>query len=281
VVLAKSFRTSNSPSPPPSPKGRGRTSFDLSRLRASLRPFRLYWYPRLSSTNTHAAALRRARKLFAPAVVLTGRQIAGRGRGSNSWWSGTGSLTVTFVLPVREHLLPHQVPLVAGLTVRNAVARVSGVADVQLKWPNDLLYQGRKLAGLLCERLDSVDLIGLGMNVNIASRDLPASLRPRVTSLLMMTGRTFDLTELLATIAQDLLRVTSQRDEPPFAQLLREYDQHHALAGRRVSIPTVDGEPPVSGICEGLDREGRLLVRTRRGLERVVAGHVTALDPRG
>jgi BirA family biotin operon repressor/biotin-[acetyl-CoA-carboxylase] ligase len=255
--------------------------FRLARLRTQLRPFRLYWYPRLGSTNSHAAALRRSRNLFAPAVVLTGRQVSGRGRGSNSWWSGAGSLTVTFVLPVREHLLPHQVPLIAGLTVRNAAARISGIDDVQLKWPNDLLHHGRKLAGLLCERLDNVDLIGLGMNVNISSREVPKYLRERVTSLLMMTGQTFDLTDSLATIAQDLLRVTSQRDEPPFSQMLREYDRHHALAGRRVSIPTVDGEAPVSGICEGLDREGRLLVRTRKGVERVVAGHVTALDPRG
>src|SRR3954447_21863623 len=103
---------SDTPSPPPPPPGGGGAPFDLSRLRAQLRPFRLYWYPRLNSTNTHAASLRRARKLFAPAVVLTGRQIAGRGRGANAWWSGAGSLTVTFVLPVREHLLPHQVPLI-------------------------------------------------------------------------------------------------------------------------------------------------------------------------
>src|SRR3954453_3458694 len=88
---------------------RARNQFDLRRLRNELKPVKLHWFPRLRSTNDHAAALRRRGELFAPAVVLTGRQIAGRGRGSNSWFSSRsrgGSLTVTFVFPVEEHLSP-------------------------------------------------------------------------------------------------------------------------------------------------------------------------------
>ena len=144
-------------------------SFNLAQLRPGLRPFRLHWYPRLGSTNTQAAKLRRQRKLFAPAIVLTGRQLAGRGRGNNSWWSLPGCLTATFALPVRDHLAPHQVPLLAGLAIRDVLAELSGINDIQLKWPNDLLYQDRKLGGLLCERLDHLDLIGLGLNVNLAA----------------------------------------------------------------------------------------------------------------
>ena len=82
-----------SPSPQPSPRGRAGNAFNLARLRSLLRPFRLHWYSRLGSTNTQAAKLRRERKLFAPAIVLTGRQLTGRGRGNNSWWSAAGCLT--------------------------------------------------------------------------------------------------------------------------------------------------------------------------------------------
>src|SRR5437762_7116797 len=187
-----------SPSPRPSPKGRGGNAFNLDLLRAQLRPFRLCWYPRLGSTNTQAAKLRRERKLFAPAIVLTGRQIAGRGRGNNSWWSAPGCLTATFALPVRDHLAPHQVPLLAGLAIRDVLAELSGITDIQLKWPNDLLYQDRKLGGLLCERLDHLDLIGLGLNVNVAAGDIPKPLRQRSTSLLIISGRTTDLNDSLA-----------------------------------------------------------------------------------
>src|SRR4051812_45410277 len=70
-------------------------SYHLDRLRAGLRPFRLHWFPVLRSTSDHAAALRRRGELFAPAVVLTGRQTAGRGRGDHRWWSGPGCVTVT------------------------------------------------------------------------------------------------------------------------------------------------------------------------------------------
>ena len=75
-------------------------SYDLKRLRAALKPFRLHWSPTLRSTNDHAAEVRRRGELYAPAVVLTGRQTAGRGRGAHVWWSGPGCITVTFVLPV-------------------------------------------------------------------------------------------------------------------------------------------------------------------------------------
>jgi BirA family biotin operon repressor/biotin-[acetyl-CoA-carboxylase] ligase len=155
------------------------TSFDLARLRAGLKPFKLHWFPCLRSTNDHAAELRRRGTLFAPAVVLTGRQIAGRGRGNNAWWSSGGSITVTFVFPVEEHLSPHQVPLLAGLAVCDAAAELSGNADVSLKWPNDVLHDGKKLAGLLCERVRKADLIGVGVNVNNDPRHAPAALRGR------------------------------------------------------------------------------------------------------
>src|SRR5687767_10347096 len=100
-------------------------------------------------------------------MVLTGHQLAGRGRGSNTRWSGGECITVTFVFPIDENVSPHQLPLIAGLAVRNAAAELTGEDGIQLKWPNDLLFRDRKLAGLLCERVHKADLIGLGLNVNL------------------------------------------------------------------------------------------------------------------
>jgi BirA family biotin operon repressor/biotin-[acetyl-CoA-carboxylase] ligase len=148
-------------------------SFAIERLRSALRPFRLHWFPALRSTNDHAAVMRRAGGLFAPAVVLAGRQTAGRGRGAHAWWSGPGCLTVTFVLPVDERMMPHQIPLLAGLAVRNAAVELTGSGELALKWPNDLLFEGRKVGGLLCERMERADLIGLGLNVNVEPSTAP------------------------------------------------------------------------------------------------------------
>ncbi len=238
-----------------------------------MKPFRLHWFPRLRSTNDHAGVLRKRGGLFAPTIVLTGHQLAGRGRGSNTWWSGAGSLTATFVMPIEAHLAAHHVPLIAGVAVRRAVAELSGYDGIQLKWPNDLLHDGRKLAGLLCERVEQADLIGVGLNVNVNLKQIPSGLRDRVTSLNAIAGKPVDLTAAVIAVAGQLHRLLSNRDDRRFQSILSEYDQHHALLGRRVSVTGFD-EPAISGKCEGLDEMGRLLLRDRKTLHRVIAGHV-------
>jgi BirA family biotin operon repressor/biotin-[acetyl-CoA-carboxylase] ligase len=241
--------------------------FNLHRLRTEIKPFRLHWFSRLRSTNDHAARLRKRGELFAPSVVLTGDQIAGRGRNTNTWWSSPGSLTVTFVLPIDEKLSPHQIPLIAGLAARRAVAQISGDDGIQLKWPNDLVHRGRKLAGLLCERVHKADLIGLGLNVNSAGR-IPSTLRGRIVTLEEIACRRLDKTDVLIAIAKQLYPMLTRRSQFPFPAVLREYDSHHALIGRKVSVDSLGGQ------CEGLDPMGRLLVRSRGHLHRIIAGQV-------
>jgi len=250
------------------------TSFDLPRLRERVAPFRVYYYPRLRSTNDQAAELRRRGKLFAPALVLTSNQTAGRGRGANTWWSRRGSLTVTFVLAADERIKPHQLPLLAGLAVRNAAAELTEDPGIQLKWPNDVTYDGKKLAGLLCERILNADLVGVGVNVNVDPSDAPGVLRDRISSLAHIRGGPLDLTGALAVVAAHLRLTLSRAADGPFAPLLREYDVHHALLGREVIVTTSADEPPAQGRCEGLDSIGRLLLRSRGRLRQIIAGQV-------
>lgn len=252
-------------------------SYDLKVLREQLKPFRLYWFTRLSSTNSHAMILRRRKQLYAPAVILTGHQAKGRGRGSNSWWSGKGSMTATFVLPIEDHLQPHQIPLIAGLATRNAVAELSGLHDIGLKWPNDLLHDGKKLAGLLCERIDQVDLIGIGLNVNVTTSVVPKSLRDRVTSLRTITGQVISLSDVVVAIAWNLRLMLSRNDQPSFGPLLKEYDRHHMLVGRSVRVISQPGEAPLIGKVTGLDSVGRLLVRSAGKSHAVIAGSIEIL----
>jgi BirA family biotin operon repressor/biotin-[acetyl-CoA-carboxylase] ligase len=253
-------------------------SFDLPRLRAGLKPYRLYWFPRLRSTNDHAGRLRRAGCLYAPAAVLTARQIAGRGRGKNTWWSSSDVLTVTFALPLHEKLPPQELPLIAGLALRNAAAEITGNTDISLKWPNDLLHHDLKLAGLLCERVSNVDLIGIGLNVNVETTDSPKSIRNQITSLLQIGGQPFDMTDVLITIARHLAHHIRRRMEIPFHSFVKEYSRYDALAGRRVIISTGGNEPSITGRCEGIDNTGRLLVRERSKVHPIVAGMVTILS---
>jgi BirA family biotin operon repressor/biotin-[acetyl-CoA-carboxylase] ligase len=268
-------------------------SYSLHRLRAGLKPFRLHFFPALNSTSDHAAVLRRRGELFAPAVVLTSRQRAGRGRGANTWFSADGSLTATFVLPVNQTFAPHHLPLAAGLAVRNAVAEISQNEQIQLKWPNDLVFQAhlpagrdlsglnrkaqiKKLAGLLCERIDNVDLIGIGVNVNRPSRLPPKNLGEQMIYLQDLCGPragALDMNDVLIAIAHHLHTLLVRKSETPFPALLREYDRHHALVGHTVTVRSPQ-EPEVSGKCQGLDDMGRLLLRDRSRVHRIIAGHV-------
>ncbi|MEO6434589.1 MAG: biotin--[acetyl-CoA-carboxylase] ligase, partial [Tepidisphaeraceae bacterium] len=239
-----------------------------------IKPVKLHWFPRLRSTNDNAAALRKRGVLFAPAVVLTGRQTAGRGRGSNTWWSGGGSLTVTFVFPVEAHLSPQQIPLVAGLAVRDAAAELAGDESIGLKWPNDIVYKGRKLAGLLCERVSKADLIGVGLNVNLDPRKAPAALREQITSLAFISGRAIDMNDAIAAVAKHMHRAMSRRGDRLFAETLQRYDSHHALVGRKVSVVEAGSNKLLTGRCTGLDSTGRLILRDRKQVQRVIAGQV-------
>jgi BirA family biotin operon repressor/biotin-[acetyl-CoA-carboxylase] ligase len=219
--------------------------------------------------------MRRRGDLYAPAIVLAARQTAGRGRGSNSWFSAAGSLTVTFVLPLSETLPPHQVPLAAGLAVRDAAAEVFGDHGIGLKWPNDLYFGRRKLAGLLCERVENVDLIGVGVNVNRPTGvTVPKGLKHRIAFLQDVVGKAHptDLTALLAKIARHI-HVRLVHSGTSAGELLGEYDRHHILVGEDVRVSSGDA-PAVEGTCEGLDQMGRLLVREGALLHRVIAGHV-------
>ncbi|GIW75723.1 MAG: hypothetical protein KatS3mg104_0786 [Phycisphaerae bacterium] len=250
--------------------------FSLVSLQKAIRPFRLHFYPRLGSTNDQAIRLRNEGRLYCPAVILTGHQLAGRGRGSNRWWSGRGSLTVTFAVPVVEHLPAHHVPLLAGLAVRRALA--TWIPDLKLKWPNDLWYDSLKLAGLLCERVRSADMIGIGLNVNTDLADINPVLKHKVTSLQVIVGESIPVQEVLIAISRQLNRLLFEREIDSFRQVLPEYLKHHVLNGKRLRI-TEPGERVLSGFCEGVDAQGCLLLRSGMQLHRILAGHVEIASP--
>jgi BirA family biotin operon repressor/biotin-[acetyl-CoA-carboxylase] ligase len=149
-----------------------------------------------------------------------------------------------------------------------------GDDGIALKWPNDLLYNDRKLAGLLCERVHKMDLIGVGLNVNLEPADAPPPLNKQITSLCAIARRrSMDMNDALISLGRNLRQMLERRHEHSFAGFLHEYDAHHALRGRQVTVVN-EGEPPVSGRCEGLDPTGRLLLRHGKTLHRVISGQV-------
>ncbi len=258
------------------PSGRS----DEQDLHRRLSAWDLHHFHKLTSTHDHAKEAVAGGDVSPPAIVSAEMQQAGRGRGGNTWWSAPGNLACTFVVHPNLKLPFGWVPLLAGLAVRRALLRLAPVERVMLKWPNDLIANGKKLAGLLCERLPKADLVGVGINVNAGPREAPTELRDRLTSLRDLTGKAWKLNDILVAVAEELLHVLSTESEEDVRDLMREFESHHALTGHVVTLVDSEVSPECIGRCEGVDSEGRLLLRTSEGLRACLTGTLASIGPR-
>ena len=231
-----------------------------------------------ASTNT--ALARRARD-GAPAglVLVAEHQTGGRGRLDRAWTSPPRSgLTVSVLLEpigVRPEHWPW-IPLLAGVAVVEGVRRSAGV-DATLKWPNDVLVGDRKLAGILSERVETVDrslaVVGVGLNVTLRSDELPV---PEATSLLLEQARTTDRTVVLREILRVLDRLFAGwvgHGGDPAVGLAESYARRCSTLGRAVRVALPAGGTLV-GDAVRVDPHGRLVVRTAAAEEVVGAGDV-------
>jgi BirA family biotin operon repressor/biotin-[acetyl-CoA-carboxylase] ligase len=230
-----------------------------------------------TSTNDWAKQEVKSGRLQAPALLVADSQSGGRGRGSNTWWSASGNIAVTFVLSQNPYVAFGLVPLLAGLAVRQALVRLTACEAIGLKWPNDLMVGQRKAAGLLCERLRRVDLIGVGINVNAGSREAPTELRERITSLREATGAVWDLTDVVSELSQEVNRVLSVESEPAAREMLQEYALYHWPTGRNIEIVDTDRASRIAGRCTGIDLQGRLLVKTGQGSHALLTGSIVSV----
>jgi BirA family biotin operon repressor/biotin-[acetyl-CoA-carboxylase] ligase len=159
------------------------------------------------------------------------------------------------------------------LAVVQALEKVgAGRTAVQLKWPNDLLLEGRKLGGILIELLPGVPhvaVIGIGLNLRLPET-LPAELRAQSAAL---TG-TVEPSDLLAHILMALLAVLESFAECGFAGLRAAWTQHHAFENAPIRLLS-DFAPPRAGLCRGADVDGALLLEIDGRIERVLSGEVS------
>src|SRR5205085_5318376 len=125
----------------------------------------------------------------------------GRGRGANTWWSDAGTLTATFALPAQPAHPPQELPLRVGVATRRALSRWIDHGRLQIKWPNDVLADGRKLAGVLCEHMHDADVVGIGVNVNTDLRRAPDEVRQRAVSMRDLIGRAVTLDDVFIELA--------------------------------------------------------------------------------
>jgi BirA family biotin operon repressor/biotin-[acetyl-CoA-carboxylase] ligase len=234
-------------------------TFDLASVRARLPGRRIDWFETLDSTMTEAA-----RDPEPGRIVVAGHQTAGQGRFGRVWHSPPGEgLYVSIVIPTAP--LP-VMTLALGLAVRDAVsAAVPGAAD--LRWPNDLLVNGRKVAGTLVVANCDFKMIA-GIGINITQRSFPSDLDTPATSL-ALEGIHATREDLLVALARAVGACCALHPD----EILRRFTAASSYAsGRRVRA----GE--IEGVTCGLDPAGFLRVREDNGTETtILAGGVRGL----
>lgn len=207
-------------------------------------------------------------------VVTARHQRAGRGRRGRDWWDEPGqSLLVSVLLrPTGPPAVAPQLALVAGLAVAEALEVGAGVTAC-IRWPNDLLVDGRKVCGILAEaasdgagRLDHA-ILGIGINLNQA--EFPDALRARATSLRLLTGGAHDAEALLPVLLACLDRRYAQWQHGGFAALRADWLARSTVPGQMVRLPEGGGLGPAVDVGD----DGVLLARATDGrLLRIVSG---------
>ncbi len=255
---------------------------DLERIKVESPVRVVEYYPQLPSTSDRASQLARVEECETPLIILTELQTAGRGRGSNRWWAGPGALTFTLVVDFANGQRPAgdtRVSLAAALAVRHALNAFDGTADFQLKWPNDVYFQSRKIAGILLERPAACPerlVVGVGINVNNSVQEAPAAIRATATSFFDATGQHLSLPDLLITTLNSLAEQYAALATGQL-RLLDRWHEHCMLRGRTVEVES--GKRRIAGVCRGIDHEGALVVQTDAGLESLTSGTVRQVGP--
>lgn len=252
----------------------------------------LYFVPDLSlellaeADSTNAVAADRARA-GAPEglVVVADHQVAGRGRLDRTWETPPGT-AVTFSLVLRPRVPPASwpwLPLLAGHNVAKALTSLG--YDARVKWPNDVLLDDRKVAGILVERVETPDgpaaIVGVGINVGLGAEELPV---PTATSLALaapagtpVPSRVDVLLQVLPTI-KEAYDIWQAGGEQATGRLASSYRSRCATLRREVRIE-LPGGGQLTGTAVDVDTDGRLVVEADGRTERVGAGDVVHVRP--
>lgn len=239
---------------------------------------RIYSYKSVDSTNITAHNLAK-NGLPEGTLIIADSQKKGRGRMGRKWHSPSGK-GLYFSLLLRPELPPDKIAglsLATGLALIRAIDIAAGI-QTQMKWPNDILYKKKKLAGILVElvaELDRVEymIVGIGINVNHTKRDFPLSLQLKSTSLKLINRKAVSRTALLQEVLvqfESLYRLFCLHG---FKYLRSELIEHSAVINKRVALSA--GKQKITGLAIGFDDIGGLIVKSKNGLRSYSTGEVS------
>ncbi len=231
----------------------------------------------LASTNSYLMQnINAARHATCVAANL---QTDGRGRRGRSWHAGLGA-SLTFSLLWRFQC---GASALSGLSLAVGIALMRslhelGISSSQLKWPNDVLINREKLAGILIELQGDMEgpstaVIGMGINLKLPD-NLKQQIDQPVTDLANVFNGELNPNHLLATLLKHLADVLTAFEQGGFAALRDEWTQHHAYHEQNVRMLMPDGRE-IHGVVKGVTEDGSLLVATAEGVQRFISGEIS------
>lgn len=240
-------------------------------------PLQLEVHDYLPSTNSYL--MQNIHTTRHATCVAANLQTDGRGRRGRSWQASLGA-SLTFSLLWRFQCGASALSglsLAAGVALMRSLHEL-GVTRSQLKWPNDVLIQREKLAGILIELQGDMEgpstaVIGIGINLNLPDT-LKQQIDQPVTDLTAVTAETVNPNHLLGILLKHLCTVLTAFEQGGFADLRDEWTQHHAYHEQDVRMLMPDGRE-VHGVVQGITEDGSLLVNTVNGLQRFISGEIS------
>ncbi len=238
----------------------------------------IQYYPNLDSTNTKAWELI-SKNTPTGTVIITDNQTKGRGRQSHKWISIPGQ-SLTFSIILYPNAMPSQsniYSLIAGLAITDCLNEYN--IPAQLKWPNDILINGKKVGGILCESKISGGVIksmviGIGLNVNEPIEAFHKILRNNMTSLASASGKQYQSEIILAIILNHLEHRIQNQNETRL-QIL-DWEERCAHLNQKVTFHS--GNEIVSGIFKGLTETGQAIITINNNDIKFDSGEIVEID---
>lgn len=254
-----------------------RTHLDSTRIGRQLNFFKL-------TVSTNADAFRLAENgMVEGTVVLADSQTGGKGRRGRLWSSPAGvNLYCSVVL--RPSIMPHEAPqltFLSAVAVARAIELTTKLTP-EIKWPNDLLISGKKVAGLLNEMSAETDginfvILGIGVNLNMTADQFPGDLRHPATSLLLESGTRIDRSHFAGTMLNELDRLYADFLLHGFGPVREEWQRRCNAKGREVLVND-SGTECIGGRFVGIDSDGAMLLGSDDGaVHRITSGDVRVI----
>ncbi len=237
----------------------------------------IYYFDSIDSTNTKA-------KEFAEeghpsgTLVVADRQTAGKGRRGRSWESPTG-IGIFMTLMLKPEINPNNasmLTLVAAMATTRAIRRVTGVSAM-IKWPNDIVMNGKKVCGILTEmsaQFDYINHIVIGIGINVHNEDFPEEIAKTASSLYLESGQHIHRASLIEAFLEEFEDVYAEYLKTEDMEgLQKEYDAMLVNRGRQVRV--LDPKEPFEGKAMGITKKGELIVDTWESRKLVSSGEVS------